>query len=67
MENPQVGFREETRGISLESEAVRPVLCEVGCGGRWEGGSDRGDYVYLWLIHVDTWQKPIQYCKAIVH
>ena len=67
MENPQVGFREETRGISLESEAVRPVLCEVGCGGRWEGGSDRGDYVYLWLIHIDTWQKPIQYCKASVH
>ena len=21
-------------------------------------------YVYLWLIHVDVWQKPIQFCKA---
>ena len=21
--------------------------------------------VYLWLIHVDVWQKPAQYCKAI--
>ena len=26
-----------------------------------------GTYVYLWLIHVDVWQKPIQYCKAITH
>ena len=23
-------------------------------------------YVYLWLIHVDVWQKPAQYCKAII-
>ena len=23
-------------------------------------------YVYLWLIHVDVWQKPIQYCKATI-
>ena len=23
-------------------------------------------YVYLWLIHVEVWQKPIQYCKAII-
>ena len=23
-----------------------------------------GTYVYLWLIHVDVWQKPAQYCKA---
>ena len=25
-----------------------------------------GIYVYLWLIHVDIWQKPTQYCKAII-
>ena len=23
-------------------------------------------YVYIWLIHVDIWQKPTQYCKAII-
>ena len=23
-------------------------------------------YVYLWLNHVDVWQKPTQYCKAII-
>ena len=23
-------------------------------------------YVYLWLIHVDVWQKPAQCCEAII-
>ena len=23
-------------------------------------------YIYLWLIHVAVWQKPIQHCKAII-
>ena len=37
----------------------------------WDGEKDRrgfrkGTYVYLWLIYVDVWQKPIQYCKAVV-
>ena len=25
-----------------------------------------GMYVELWLIHIDIWQKPTQYCKEIV-
>ena len=25
-----------------------------------------GTYVYLWLIHVDVWQKPTQHCKTII-
>jgi len=25
-----------------------------------------GSYVCLWLIHVDVWQKPTQFCKAII-
>ena len=25
-----------------------------------------GTYIYLWLIHVDVWQKPTQYCKVII-
>ena len=25
-----------------------------------------GIYVYLWLIHADMWQRPTQYCKAII-
>ena len=35
----------------------------------WEvGGRSKkdGTYVYLWLIHVDVWQKPTQYCKTII-
>jgi len=28
------------------------------------GGKREGTYVYLWLIHVDVWQKPTQYYKA---
>ena len=34
---------------------------EVGGGFRKEG-----IYVYLWLIHVDVWQKPTQHCNAII-
>ena len=25
-----------------------------------------GTYVYLWLIHVNIWQKPAQYCTTII-
>ena len=32
-------------------------------GGRFKR---EGAYVYLWLIHVDVWQKPTQHCKAII-
>ena len=34
-------------------------------GGRWEGGSGWGTHVNPWLIHVNVWQKPLQYCKVI--
>ena len=23
-------------------------------------------YVYLWLTHVDVWEKPTQFCKVII-
>ena len=32
-------------------------------GGRFK---KEGTYVYLWLICVDVWQKPIQCCKEII-
>ena len=38
-------------------------------GGKWEVGGRRkreGTYIYLWLIHVDIWQKPTQYYKAVI-
>ena len=32
----------------------------VGGGTEVQEGGD------IWLIHVDVWQKPTQYCKAII-
>ena len=38
----------------------------VGWDGKREGSSrGKATYVYLWLIHVDVWQKPIQYCNYL--
>ena len=38
----------------------------MGWGGRWDGGSGWGTHVNLWLIHVNVWQKPLQYCEVII-
>ena len=38
---------------------------EWGGEGGWEGGSGWGTHVHPWLIHVNVWQKPLQYCKVI--
>ena len=37
----------------------------MGWGGRWDGGSRWGTHVNPWLINVNVWQKPLQYCKVI--
>ena len=37
----------------------------IGWRGRWEGGSGWGTHVNPWLIHVNVWQNPLQYCKVI--
>ena len=37
----------------------------MGCGGRREAGSGWGTKVTPRLIHVNVWQKPLQYCKVI--
>ena len=37
----------------------------MGWRGRWEGGLGWGAHVNPWLIHVNVWQKPLQYCKVI--
>ena len=37
----------------------------MGWGGRWEGGIGWGTHVNPWPIHVNVWQKPLQYCKVI--
>ena len=37
----------------------------MGWGGRLEGRSGWGTHANPWLIHVNVWQKPLQYCKVI--
>ena len=37
----------------------------IGWRGRWEGGSGWWIQVNPGLIHVNVWQKPVQYCKVI--
>ena len=40
--------------------------CEIVIQNLKKETKREGTYVYLWLIHVDVWQKPAQYCKAII-
>ena len=47
-----------TRGA--QARALRPPR---GVGG---GIKSKGTYGYLWLIHVDVWQKPTQYWTSII-
>ena len=45
------------------------MLCDSLEGwdaGELGGGSREGGHIYLWLIHVAVWQRPTQYCKAII-
>ena len=46
------------------------VLWDKPEGWGTEGGErvvqDGGTHVYLWLIHVDVWGKPSQYCKVTI-
>ena len=39
-----------------------PEGCDGEGGGR---GVQDGEHMYSWLIHVNVWQKPPQYCKVI--
>ena len=50
---------------ALDLSSVRPLRVGMGweVGGRFKR---KGTWVYLWLIHVDVWQKPTEYCKAII-
>ena len=52
-----------------ETGHLTPVLWDNPEGWGGEGGGrgiqDGGTHVHAWLIHVDVWQKPPQYCKVI--
>ena len=43
------------------------LMHETGCSGlvHWDDPEGRGAHVHPWLIHVNVWQKPLQYCKVI--
>ena len=59
--------------ITSQAGCMRQVLRPGALGrprgirwrGRWEGGLGWGTHVNPWLIHVNIWQKPLQYCKVI--
>ena len=36
-----------------------------GVGREWEGGSGWGAHANPRLIHVNVWQKSLQYCKVV--
>ena len=46
---------------------------ETGCSGLvhwddpegWDGDSGCGTHIHPWWIHVNVWQKTLQYCKVI--
>ena len=50
--------------MKVKEESEKDCL-KLNIQGRWEGGSRWGTHVNLWLIHVNVWQKPLQYCKII--
>ena len=56
----QVGYMRQVLGAGALG---RPR--GIGWRGRWEEGSGWGICVDPWLIHVNVWQKPLQYCKVI--
>ena len=56
--------------LLYDAKSSDQVLCDNLEGwDRWEMGGRfkrEGTYVYLWLIHVDVWQKTTKFCKAII-
>ena len=53
-----------------EAEHPKPVLWAnpEGYGGEGDerGVQHGGKHLYLWLIHVNVWQEPSQYCKLTI-
>ena len=59
-----------SENLLYDTKNPKSVICDnlVEWMGREVGRRFKreGTYVYLWLIHVDVWQKPTPYCKAII-
>ena len=64
--------------VSVLLRELKPGLCDdlewrrdgEGGGRQVQRGGDIYIYIYiythLWLVHVDVWQRPTQYGKAII-
>ena len=63
----------------MKQRAPGNLLCDTGSSTQcsvttlegWDGegvGAVQREetYVYLWLTHVDVWQRPAQYYKAVI-
>ena len=51
------------RNLLCDVGSSNPMLCEYLEGWDEVGG---GTHICPWLIRVDVWQKPTQYCKTII-
>ena len=64
-----LGWNRSPAQVGCMRQVLRPGALGrprgMGRGGRWEEGSGWGTHVNPWLIHVNVWQKPLQYCKVI--
>ena len=56
----QVGCMRQVLGAGVLGRPRR-----IGWRGRWVGGLGWGIRVNPWLMHVNVWQKTLQYCKVI--
>ena len=52
--------------FAVRHRELKPGVCNDLEGWDGVGGRREGACVYPWLIHVDIWQKPTQYCKATI-
>ena len=64
-----LGWNRSPAQVGCMRQALRPGALGrprgMGWRGRQEGGLGWGTHVNPWLIHVNVWQKPLQYCKVI--
>ena len=64
-----LGWNRSPAQVGCMRQVLRPDALGrakgIGLRGRWEGGLGWGIHVNPWLINVNVWQKPLQYCKVI--
>ena len=54
------------REFAVWLRKLKQGLCNNLEGWDGEGDGMERIYVYLWLIHIDIWQKTTKLCKAII-